>query len=477
MAELGDRLENTPDSRFVIVIEPDSRIQKQVRAILDRGRYKVACFAELRDAAEQLEQKEHDAVIASLEWPAPANAAAIRAMKRQVGAAPLIALASANRVEAAVRALRHGVDDYLLRPPDALELNTRLKRLLERHELDSRLAFFHGEISKRAISKKIEAHSPAMKMVVDRLMRVAPSRSTVLISGESGVGKELIARSIHFNSPRLERPFIALNCAAIPASLIESELFGHEKGAFTGAHTRTRGKFEIAHRGSLFLDEIGEMDANTQAKLLRVLDHREFMRVGGNKSLRVDVRLIAATNADLESMVSEGTFRQDLYYRLKVVTLKVPPLRERRLDLPYLIETFLQELSRANGVPQKGFSTAALKRLNEYAWPGNVRELKNMLESLLVTTTGDQIELDDLPNRVSGQQATVEHDRLSAGTTIEEMERALITATLEQTGGNRTHSAQLLGIGVRTLQRKIAQYEIQIASTRRRPRRNDAQRG
>ena len=211
-------MENSPGSRFVIVIEPDPRIQKQLRAILERGRYKVACFNELRAAAEQLERKEHDAVIASLEWPTPANAPAIRAMKRQVGTTPLIALASANRVEAAVRALRHGVDDYLLRPPDALELNTRLKRLLERHELDSRLAFFQGEISKRAISKKIEAHSPAMKQVVDRLIRVAPSRSTVMISGESGVGKELIARSIHFNSPRRERPFIALNCAAISAS-------------------------------------------------------------------------------------------------------------------------------------------------------------------------------------------------------------------------------------------------------------------
>ena len=458
--------------QLIIVIDSDPRIRKQLVAILERGRYRVMPFAELRDANEQLERKEHDAVILSLEWPTPASAAAIRAVKRQSGPSPLIALASPNRMEAAVRSLRHGVDDYLIRPPDALELKTRLKRLLERRELDSRLAFFQDELSKRAISKRIETHSPAMKSVVERLLRVAPSRSTVMISGESGVGKELMARSIHFNSPRRERAFIALNCAAIPASLIESELFGHERGAFTGAHVRTRGKFEIAHRGSLFLDEIGEMDSSTQAKLLRVLDRKEFMRVGGNQSIRVDVRLIAATNADLDAMVAEGTFRQDLYYRLKVVTLRVPPLRERRLDLPYLIDTFMEELARSNGVPQKRLTADALRRLTEYEWPGNVRELKNLLESLLVTTDHDELGVDDLPNRVTGERSRDRRTRFEVGMTIAEMERELIRHTLKETGGNRTHSATLLGIGVRTLQRKMNAYDIQMPSTRRRRRAN-----
>jgi len=462
-----------PETRRIILIEGDPRIRREVGAILEHGPYALSQFADLREAAPALRLRQHDAVIASLEWPAPANATAVRSLKRLAGRSPVMLLASPNRIDAAVRALRHGVDDYVIRPPDPVELKIRLQRILDRRDLDSRLAFFQDELSKRAIAKKIEAHSPAMKSVVERLLRVAPSRSTVLISGESGVGKELVARSIHFNSPRRECPFIALNCAAMPANLIESDLFGHEKGSFTGAHTRARGKFEIAHRGSLFLDEIGEMDKGTQAKLLRVLDHEEFMRVGGHQSIRVDVRLIAATNADLERMVDEKTFRQDLYYRLKVVSLRVPALRQRRLDIPYLIDTFLDELSRSNAVKRKNVAPAALAALTAHAWPGNVRELKNLLESLLVTTDGDEIGVEDLPSSIRGSRAEVEANELAAGTTLEQMERALIRRTLEHTGGNRTHSAAMLGIGVRTLQRKMLAYDIQIRSTRRRRRKPD----
>ena len=459
-----------PEARQIVLIESDPRIRKEVETILSRGPYTVVSFSDSREAVPALRLREHDAVIASLEWPAPANASAVRALKREAGPNPLMLLASTNRIDAAVRALRHGADDYLIRPPDPVELKTRLQRILDRRDLNSRLAFFQDELVRAAVSKKIEAHSPAMKNVVNRFLRVAPSRSTVLISGESGVGKELIARSIHFNSPRRERPFIALNCAAMPVNLIESELFGHEKGSFTGAHSRVRGKFEIAHRGSLFLDEIGEMDRGTQAKLLRVLDHKEFMRVGGHQSIGVDVRLIAATNANLESMVEQGTFREDLYYRLKVVSLRVPPLRERRPDIPYLIDVFLDELAGSNAVQRKTISPAAMTALTDHAWPGNVRELKNLLESLLVTMDGDEIDIENLPPSVRGSQAEVEANELAAGTTIEQMERALIRRTLEHTGGNRTHSATLLGIGVRTLQRKMQAYDIQIKSTRRRPR-------
>lgn len=458
------------ETRRIILIEGDSQIRKAVEAILKSGPYTLLPFANLREATPALRLREHDAVIASLEWPAPASASAMRSLKRQAGPSPVMLLTSPNRIDAAVRALRHGAADYLIRPPDPVELKTRLQRILDRRDLNSRLAFFHDELSRRATAKKIEAHSPAMKSVVDRFLRVAPSRSTVLISGESGVGKELVARSIHFNSPRRERAFIALNCAAMPVNLIESELFGHEKGSFTGAHARVRGKFEIAHRGSLFLDEIGEMDRGTQAKLLRVLDHKEFMRVGGHQTIRVDVRLIAATNADLEHMVQEGTFRKDLYYRLKVVSLLVPPLRERRLDIPYLIDTFLDELSGSNAVQRRNVSPDAMAALTDHAWPGNVRELKNLLESLLVTTDGDEIGIEDLPQSVRGPRAAVEASELVAGTTLEQMERTLIRRTLEHTGGNRTHSAALLGIGVRTLQRKMQAYDIRIRSTRRRQR-------
>ena len=461
------------EKRRIVVIERDDRIRLEIQTVLERLHYYVQPFSDTREAAPALRQRRHDAVLASLEWPLPANAASIRSLKRLAGPAPIMVLASPNKVETAIRALRSGADDYLVRPPDPVELETKLRRILDRRDLDSRLAFFQEELSKRAIAKKIEAHSPAMKAVVERMLRVAPSRSTVLISGESGVGKELIARSIHFNSPRRDRPLVALNCAAMPANLIESELFGHEKGSFTGAHARARGKFEIAHKGSLFLDEIGEMDKSTQAKLLRVLDHKEFMRVGGHQSVRVDVRLIAATNADLERMVAEGGFRQDLYYRLKVVSLIVPPLRRRRLDLPYLVDTFLDELSGSLAVPRKNVAPAALAALTEHAWPGNVRELKNLLESLLVTLPGDEIGIDDLPRTIRGKRAEVDATELAPGTTIEQMERALIRRTLEHTGGNRTHSAALLGIGVRTLQRKMQTYDIRVPSTRRRRRRRD----
>jgi transcriptional regulator with PAS, ATPase and Fis domain len=296
-------------------------------------------------------------------------------------------------------------------------------------------------------------------------------RSTVLIFGESGVGKELVARSIHFNSPRREQPFVALNCAAIPSGLIESELFGHEKGSFTGAHARVRGKFEIAHRGTLFLDEIGEMAQATQTKLLRVLEQREFMRIGGDRRVRVDVRLIAATNADLERLVAEKQFRQDLYYRLKVVTLNVPPLRERREDIPALASLFIDQLARANAIQPKRLTAGALDAFTEFGWPGNVRELKNLLESLLVSVVGDEIRADDLPTYIRGERAGVVAPQYPPGTTLEELERDLIRRTLEQTGGNRTHSAEILGIGVRTLQRKIKTYGLAIPSRRRRPRR------
>jgi transcriptional regulator with PAS, ATPase and Fis domain len=295
-------------------------------------------------------------------------------------------------------------------------------------------------------------------------------RSTVLIYGESGVGKELVARSIHFNSPRRDNPFIALNCAAMPANLIESELFGHEKGSFTGAHARVRGKFEIAHRGTLFLDEIGDMDPSTQAKLLRVLEEKEFMRVGGNQSIRVDVRVIAATNADLEAMVARSSFRRDLYYRLKVVTIRVPPLKERREDIPALVSTFLDQLSRENAVYRKAITPDALGTLQDYSWPGNVRELKNILESVLVSVPGEVIRLEDLPPSVRPTRIAPHPMELRPGTRLEDLERELIKRTLEHTGGNRTHSAALLGIGVRTLQRKIAAYGISIPPKRRRPR-------
>ena len=436
---------------------------------LNRLGYPATLAAGIEDARHLLHRDQPDALMIGVDaLRAPMAVASLR--EASPGTALLILTAPAQVTEAS-RLLREGADDYLLLPPDDHELRVRLGRILDRLDLDDRIAFFRDQLTK-GDSRTLEARSPAMQRVTAQIGRVAPMRSTVLISGESGVGKELVARLIHLNSPRRDQAFIALNCAAMPGNLIESELFGHEKGAFTGAHARNKGKFEIAHRGTLFLDEIGDMDITTQAKLLRVLEQREFMRVGGDRSVRVDVRLIAATNAVLERLVAQNAFRRDLYYRLKVVTIQVPPLRERADDVPTLVHTFLEELARTNGVPRKEISEEALQQLTRYHWPGNVRELKNLIESALVSVPGTTIGLDDLPAQVTRAESgeTPRTGRPVAGTSLAEMERALIEATLEHTGGNRTHSAMLLGIGVRTLQRKIQSYGIEIASTRRRPR-------
>jgi DNA-binding NtrC family response regulator len=440
-------------------------------SVLSGVGYEVTRVGSGREAQDALENRHHDAIILDAEPTAGDASRLIKKVRRFVPNTPVLVLADPTHLQEAVQALRYGADDYLLRPPDPFELKTRLGRILERNELDSRVASLQDELSKKYGLSKPVGRSPAMRKLLDRVMRVAPMRTTVLIYGESGAGKELISRAIHFNSPRRDHPFLALNCAAIPANLIESELFGHERGSFTGAHARARGKFEIAHRGTLFLDEIGEMAPSTQAKLLRVLEEKEFMRIGGQESLRVDVRVIAATNADLEAMVARDRFRRDLYYRLKVVTLHVPPLRERRQDIPVLIETFLDELSRANAVPRKAVSTEALNALQSYAWPGNVRELKNTLEGILVSAPGDVIRPDDLPLSMRAESLGPDRPELAAGVTLAEMERELIRRTLLHTGGNRTHSASLLGIGVRTLQRKIQAYGIHVPSTRRRSRR------
>jgi DNA-binding NtrC family response regulator len=459
----------SPETKRIFLIEPDDAMRDRIEAILLGAGYEVTAPPGPDPSTDQLGIRQFDAIVVALGGTGPDPAREVRELKRR-GGAPVLVLCESGEVQTAVRMLHQGAEDYLLRPPDPFEVRARLERILERRELDSRISFFQDEISKRSGLRSIEVRSPAMRSVMDRLLRVAPMRSTVLVYGESGVGKELVARAIHFNSPRRGRPFIGLNCAAIPGNLIESELFGHERGSFTGAHSRSRGKFEIAHGGTLFLDEIGEMEAATQVKLLRVLEEREFMRVGGDHSIRVDVRVIAATNAALEELVADGRFRRDLYYRLKVVTIRVPPLRERRLDTPHLIRGFLDELSRANAIEPKSMTDDAQARLIEYSWPGNVRELKNLIENLLVSVGGNEIGLEDLPPHVHRDRTQPERAGIEPGSTLAEMERELIRRTLEHTGGNRTHSAELLGIGVRTLQRKIRGYGLNVPPTRRRPR-------
>ncbi len=369
-------------------------------------------------------------------------------------------------VESAVDAMKRGADDYLTKPVNLDELRTRVAKLIQKvRDRDRR-----EELEERLYGKfvKLIGNSKAMQDLFRQMELVAAARSNVLIVGESGTGKELVANALHEHSPRHEGRFLPINCAAIPAEILESELFGHEKGAFTGATARKIGKFELADGGTLFLDEIGELPLEMQVKLLRVLEQREFMRVGGTETIRVDIRLVAATNQDLESMVEQGRFRSDLYYRLKVVTLKIPPLRERQGDVRLLANHFLAEFAKENGRESMSFTPEAMAALVGARWVGNVRELRNLVESLVVLAPRDEIRLGDLPEeyRQAAEVAAAAETPAEKGPedgqtlTMEEIERRAILDALEKTGGNRTQAAEMLGIGLRTLQRKIKEYRM-----------------
>jgi DNA-binding NtrC family response regulator len=384
----------------------------------------------------------------------------------------IVVLARPEEARRAIRALARGASDYLLKPLDPDEVLARVERLLRWQEQDVRTRHLQNEVGRRYLLENVVSRSPGMQRVRDQVLQVAPTRSTVLIQGESGVGKELVAKAIHYNSPRRSHPFIAINCSAIPVTLIESELFGHERGAFTGAIERQRGKFELAHGGTILLDEIGEMDLQTQSRLLRVLEEREFMRVGGSHPVRVDVRVLAASNRELKDLTAAGRFREDLYFRLNVITIRVPPLRRRTEDIPDLARTLLDQICRDNGLMPRTIGESAIAAFVRYPWPGNVRELKNVLESTAITRPGPIVEAANLADAIRGNAADEGEAGPPVGTTLETLERDLIRRTLQHHGGNRVRSARSLGIGVRTLQRKIRAYGMSLDAPRGRPRKD-----
>jgi len=381
----------------------------------------------------------------------------------------ILMLARPEEARDAISALLRGASDYLLKPIARAEVLARVERLLRWQEADVRARDLQQEVSRRYVPATIVSRSPGMQRVREQVLQVAAARSTVLIIGESGVGKELVAKAIHYNSSRRSAPFIAINCSAIPANLIESELFGHEKGAFTGAVERQRGKFELAHGGTILLDEIGEMDGATQSKLLRVLEEREFMRVGGTRAVHVDVRVLAATNSDVKELIAAGRFREDLYFRLNVITIRVPPLRRRREDIPELAQSLLDSICRDNGLPPRRLGESAVTAFLSYPWPGNVREMKNVLESTAITRPGPWVQSADLPDALRGT-VTEDADAEPVGATLSDLQRDLIRRTLMRHAGNRTHAARTLGIGLRTLQRKVREYGLHQKGVRGRPR-------
>jgi two-component system response regulator AtoC len=359
--------------------------------------------------------------------------------------------------------MKKGAYDYITKPLDLEKLDVVLNRALRSRRVENENRQLREELDKKFGLEKLIGNSPAMVEIYDRIRQVAPTRATVLIEGESGTGKELVAQSLHMLSPRKGSRFVAVHCAALSPQLLESELFGHEKGAFTGASERRVGRFEEANHGTIFLDEIGEIDASTQVKLLRALGEQTVQRVGSNQNLKVDVRVIAATNKNLETMVRDGKFRDDLFYRLDVVPIHLPPLRERREDIPLLANAFLQEFSQQNQKRITGFSAEVLEVFQRYAWPGNIRELRAALEHAVAFCRGERIGVRDLPARVLGQSTAGNSSApgrtsslLPADLNLEKMEQSFIQQALQLTQGNVTEAAQLLGISRRTLHRKLS---------------------
>ena len=443
----------------VLVVEDDRNAREALRKALTRDGHRVAAVSTRAEALAALEQNPPDLALCDVVLPDGDGLDLVKRL-RESGAVVVVMTAFAT-IDRAVRAIKEGADDFLEKPILLDKLRIILDRALGSRRLHDENARLQRALKERYRFDNIIGSSPAMQEIFQVVEQVAPTRATVLILGESGTGKELIANAIHHGSDRAKGPLVKVNCAALTETLLESELFGHEKGSFTGAAQRRKGRFEIADGGTLFLDEIGEIPPPTQVKLLRVLQEQAFERVGGNETLRVDVRIITATNADLEKAVEEGRVREDLYYRLKVVTLRMPPLRERREDIPALVSHFVRKFALQNGKPEPSVDPSALAALASYAWPGNVRQLENVIESAVVMARGNVLTPDlvavDAPRLPVDDPGSL---RFVPGTTLADAERSLILATLQAEGGNKTRAAKTLGIGVRTLYRKLKEYGL-----------------
>ena len=413
------------------------------------------------DALQRLRERNFAVVVTDVVMKDKNGFAVLDEVRQRYPIGRVVMLTGHGSREVAVEAMQKGATYYIEKPVDLSELRTKVGKCLEEHDKDLSYEDMRSQLDRSYGLEGIIGRDPRMVRILDVLRQIAPTNASVLVLGDSGTGKELIARAIHHYSPRRSKPFVALNCGGLAEGTIESELFGHVKGAFTGAVSDREGKFEYASGGTLFLDEVGEMPPSTQVKLLRVLEDHEVSRVGTNKSRKVDVRVLAATNSDLAEMVTDGRFRGDLYYRLKVVTIEVPPLRERRGDIKLLVEHFLREFATTHRKDVESIDRDAMVALVQYSWPGNVRELRNALESMIVRSRGNILTLQDLPPEIWAPGPST-HDVWSAlaGKSAEEVERNHIRVTLELTSGNRLKAAKALGISERTLYRKIREYGL-----------------
>ena len=419
--------------------------------------YEAVVAASGDEAWKRFQKGDIDLVITDLRMPGIGGDELLKKILAESPGVPVIVLTGHGTVETAVAAMRDGAYDFLTKPLNLDRLSLLVKRALASRELELRHRRMEDEIAVQKQFRTIIGTSAAMRRVFDTISRVAPAKATVLITGESGVGKELVANAIHELSPRKPKPCVKVHCAAFAESLLESELFGYEKGAFTGATSRHRGCFERANEGTLFLDEIGEINQSIQIKLLRVLQEKKFERVGGEETVETDVRIVAATNKDLKAEIEKGTFREDLYFRLNVINIEVSPLRERKDDLPLLISSFLKEFAAENAKPIEGIDERTRAALYGYDWPGNVRELRNCMESAVVMSKGKLITVDDLPPtlRAKNDEGWI---RIPLGSTLDQAEKIVIRETLSANQGNKSKTADALAIGRKTLHRKLAEW-------------------
>lgn len=448
-------------NRSVLVVDDDRGHRTMLKALLTGWGYSVEEADDGDTAIENVREKPFDLILMDIRMVKVSGLEALNIIKSINPAIPVIIMTAYSSVETAIEAMKKGAYEYLTKPLDFDELRLKMGQAMEHTQLKAENRHLKELIGLQFDTQNIIGRSPVMVSLLETTSRVALSDATVLISGESGTGKEMIAGAIHFNSPRKDHPFIKINCAALAEGLLESELFGHEKGAFTGALRRKEGSFRQAHGGSLFLDEVSEMSLAMQVKLLRVLQEREFTRVGGEEIVHVDVRIIAATNKDLKELVRQNMFRDDLFYRLNVISLHLPPLRERREDVPLLADHFLNKFAEKNSKQIKGFTPQAMDKLIKYDWPGNIRELMNTVERGVVLANSTFLDERDLPIISVENETMAQAQDTSVDLSLEEIEKASILKTLEVTNGNKSEAARRLGITRMTLHKKLKKYSME----------------
>lgn len=445
----------------ILVVDDEAVVRESLRDWLNDAGFNVFVAEDGPQALEIVKRERMGILITDLVMPGTDGIELMKRAKEIVPIIQAIIITAYGSVPTAIAAMKEGAYDYIEKPFHPERVEALIERLVEHQRLVEENISLHQRLDERYRFEDMVSKSNKMNQVIELIKTVAKSNATVLIMGESGTGKELVARAIHSQSDRRRKPFVAVSCAALPESLLESELFGHERGAFTGAHAQKKGKFEAANGGTLFLDEVGEVDANVQVHLLRAVEEKAFTRVGGNEEIKVDTRIISATNKDLRKAVANREFREDLYYRLNVVAIELPPLRERREDIPLLAEYFLRKFAAENQKQAVGFSREATESLLRYDWPGNIRELENMIERAVILAKDQVIAIADLPSEnVSSAGST------PVGRTLREMSRNHILEVLSETGGNISQSARKLGISRRTLQNKIREYGLNVKTLR-----------